>query len=48
MRSSASPSTATASRWFPRLFGQGGFALIAHPEKLTQALPQIYRQLVIG
>jgi nitric oxide reductase NorD protein len=34
--------------WFPRLFGQGAFALIPHPEKLTQALPQIYRQLVIG
>ena len=34
--------------WFPRLFGQGAFALIPHPEKLTQALPQIYRQLVPG
>ena len=34
--------------WFPRLFGQGAFALIPHPEKLTQALPQIYRQLVAG
>ncbi len=34
--------------WFPRLFGQGAFALIADPEKLTQALPQIYRQLVSG
>ena len=32
--------------WFPRMFGQGGFALIPHPEKLTQALPEIYRQLV--
>ena len=32
--------------WFPRLFGQGGYAVIPHPEKLTQALPQIYRQLV--
>ncbi len=32
--------------WFPRLFGQGGYAVISHPEKLTQALPQIYRQLV--
>jgi hypothetical protein len=32
--------------WFPRIFGQGGFALIPHPDKLTQALPQIYRQLV--
>ncbi len=34
--------------WFPRLFGQGAFALIPSPEKLTQALPQIYRQLVTG
>jgi nitric oxide reductase NorD protein len=32
--------------WFPRMFGQGGFALIPHPDKLTAALPQIYRQLV--
>ncbi len=32
--------------WFPRIFGQGGFALIPNPEKLTQALPEIYRQLV--
>ena len=34
--------------WFPRIFGQGGFALIPDPEKLTQALPAIYRQLVVG
>jgi nitric oxide reductase NorD protein len=34
--------------WFPRIFGQGGFALISDPEKLTQALPAIYRQLVVG
>ncbi len=32
--------------WFPRMFGQGGFALIPDPEKLIYALPQIYRQLV--
>jgi nitric oxide reductase NorD protein len=32
--------------WFPRMFGQGGFALIPNPDKLTQALPEIYRQLV--
>lgn len=32
--------------WFPRIFGQGGFALIPHPDRLAQALPQIYRQLV--
>lgn len=34
--------------WFPRLFGQGAFALIPNPDTLTQALPQIYRQLVTG
>lgn len=32
--------------WFPRIFGQGGYALIPEPGKLTHALPQIYRQLV--
>jgi nitric oxide reductase NorD protein len=32
--------------WFPRMFGQGGYALIPHPDRLTAALPQIYRQLV--
>ena len=32
--------------WFPRIFGQGGYALIPDPDKLTHALPQIYRQLV--
>ncbi len=36
----------TAKSWFPRLFGQGGFAVIPDPDKLTQALPQIYRHLV--
>lgn len=32
--------------WFPRMFGQGGYAVISDPDKLTQALPEIYRQLV--
>ncbi|PIV73743.1 MAG: nitric oxide reductase D protein [Rhodobacteraceae bacterium CG17_big_fil_post_rev_8_21_14_2_50_65_11] len=32
--------------WFSRIFGQGGFALIPQPEKLTQVLPEIYRHLV--
>ncbi len=32
--------------WFPRLFGPGGYAVIAHPEHLTTTLPAIYRQLV--
>ena len=32
--------------WFPRIFGQGGHALVPHPDRLPEALPQIYRQLV--
>lgn len=32
--------------WFPRLFGPGGFSVIRDPDRLTQALPGIYRQLV--
>ncbi|MGO4908062.1 nitric oxide reductase activation protein NorD [Pseudorhodobacter sp. W20_MBD10_FR17] len=29
--------------WFPRMFGPGGFTVISDPDKLTQALPEIYR-----
>ena len=36
----------TGKSWFPRMFGQGGFAVIPDPQHLTMALPQIYRQLV--
>jgi len=32
--------------WFNRMFGQGGYAIIAHPDRLTLALPEIYRHLV--
>ncbi|MFT3691435.1 nitric oxide reductase activation protein NorD [Paenirhodobacter sp.] len=32
--------------WFPRLFGQGGFSVIRDPDRLTLALPDIYRHLV--
>ncbi len=35
-----------AKSWFPRLFGQGGFAVVPDPDKLIFALPRIYRQLV--
>ena len=35
-----------ARAWFPRIFGQNGFAVIANPDRLTQTLPQIYRELV--
>lgn len=38
----------TGKSWFARMFGQGGFAIIPDPDKLIYALPQIYRQLVIG
>jgi nitric oxide reductase NorD protein len=37
-----------AKSWFARMFGQGGFAVIPDPHRLTMALPQIYRQLVGG
>lgn len=33
---------------FGRIFGRGGFVVIPHPEKLTAALPQLYRHLVSG
>ncbi|PWE34335.1 nitric oxide reductase D protein [Maritimibacter sp. 55A14] len=32
--------------WFGRIFGRGGFSVVAHPDRLTQALPEIYRHLV--
>ena len=32
--------------WFARMFGRGGFAVVARPDALTQTLPAIYRQLV--
>ncbi|WP_066182752.1 nitric oxide reductase activation protein NorD, partial [Hoeflea olei] len=31
--------------WFARIFGRGGFTLLPHPERLTRALPDIYRTL---
>lgn len=36
-----------AQSWFPRIFGQGGFSVIRDPDRLTTALPEIYRQLVM-
>ncbi|MDQ2095123.1 nitric oxide reductase activation protein NorD [Rhodalgimonas zhirmunskyi] len=35
-----------AKSWFPRIFGQGGFAVVPNPDKLTATLPRIYRELV--
>lgn len=32
--------------WFSRIFGQGGFAVVPDPDRLTQALPRIYAQIV--
>ncbi|MEX3007836.1 nitric oxide reductase activation protein NorD [Hoeflea sp. TYP-13] len=37
---------AKAKSWFPRIFGRGGYAVISNPDRLTTALPEIYRQLV--
>lgn len=34
--------------WFARIFGQGGFAVIPDPDKLTATLPRIYRELVVA
>lgn len=31
--------------WFARIFGRGGFTLLPHPERLTRALPDLYRTL---
>ena len=33
---------------FGRIFGPGGFAVVARPDRLTEALPQLYRHLVQG
>ena len=35
-----------ARDYVPRLFGQGGFAIIGHIAQLTKALPKIYRTLI--
>jgi len=32
--------------WFARIFGRGGFTLLPSPERLTRALPDIYRSLI--
>ncbi len=36
----------SARAWFARMFGRGGFSVISHPDRLTDALPMIYRELV--
>lgn len=32
--------------WFSRIFGPGAYTLVPEPDRLTQALPRIYRDLV--
>lgn len=32
--------------WFSRIFGRGGYAVVSDPDRLTAALPEIYRHLV--
>ncbi|MFV0476947.1 MAG: nitric oxide reductase activation protein NorD [Parahaliea sp.] len=37
-----------AGQYIPRIFGRGGYALVDRPEKLSEALPRIYRQITTG
>jgi nitric oxide reductase NorD protein len=37
---------AKARDYFPFMFGQGGFSILSDPDRLTQALPMIFRHLV--
>ncbi len=34
--------------WFSRIFGEGGYSVVAEPDRLTGALPEIYRQITGG
>jgi nitric oxide reductase NorD protein len=34
-----------AQDYFPYLFGRGDYAIVARPDRLSQVLPKIYRQL---
>lgn len=36
----------TAQDYFPYLFGKGGYAIVARPDRLSHVLPNIYRQLI--
>jgi nitric oxide reductase NorD protein len=35
-----------ASAYVPRIFGAGAYAIVSKPERLTNALPYLYRQVV--
>ena len=37
---------AQGKSYLSRIFGRGGYAVIPHPDRLTAALPEIYRHLV--
>jgi nitric oxide reductase NorD protein len=37
-----------AQDYFPYLFGRGGYAIVSQLDRLTQALPMLYKQLVGG
>ncbi len=39
---------AKAQSTFTRIFGRGGYCVVPHVQKLTAALPEIYRHLVSG
>ncbi len=35
-----------AQNYFPYLFGKGGYAIVARPDRLSHVLPSIYQQLI--
>ncbi|MCC7092158.1 MAG: hypothetical protein IT524_09435, partial [Nitrosomonas sp.] len=35
-----------AQDYFPYLFGKGGYAIVARPDRLPQVMPNIYQQLI--
>ena len=39
---------ARGQAWFSRIFGEGGYSMVANPDRLTAALPEIYRQITKG
>ncbi len=39
---------ARGQAWFSRIFGEGGYSMVADPDRLIAALPEIYRQITKG
>ena len=35
-----------AESYIPHIFGQNGYAIVSHPARLAEAMPQIFRHLV--